>query len=202
MKTIYIGLGSILVFVHLLILYTYIAGGEFVFGLHFDWIFLGLSLEFLIFFVIYLNFADRINDRIIKSFKILRHNKLFYISGALTIVATIFFIFSLAVQYGDGEASRIGKSTKDGFIFYVFLITFLVPTISWLIYYLAIKKGPALTKVIKDSRKIKDEKNQVVKRSEVVKQIKEAKELLDLGILTQAEYDELIKKLKPIILNN
>ena len=130
------------------------------------------------------------------------HNKLFYISWALTIVATIFFINLLTVQYGDGNASRIGKSTKDGFIFYAFLITFLVPTISWLIYYLAIKKGPALTKVIKDSRKIKDEKNQVVKRSEVVKQIKEAKELLDLGILTQAEYDELIKKLKPIILNN
>ena len=45
-------------------------------------------------------------------------------------------------------------------------------------------------------------KRQVFELPEVVKQIKEAKELLDLGILTQAEYDELIKKLKPIILNN
>lgn len=134
--------------------------------------------------------------------KVKEESKLFYFTIIITVISIIFFLGVLLIQYGDGEASRIGKSTKDGFIFYAFLITFLAPTILWVIYYLAIKKGPALTKVIKDSRKIKDEKNQVVKRSEVVKQIKEAKELLDLGILTQAEYDELIKKLKPIILNN
>ena len=123
---------------------------------------------------------------------------LYHLSTILTVVAIIIFSLSIWVQYGDGAASRIGKSTRDGFIFYLF-IPFLAPTISWLIYYLAIKKGPALSKFIKDSRKIKDEKNQVVKRSEVVKQIKEAKELLDLGVLTQDEYDELIKKLKPLI---
>ena len=127
---------------------------------------------------------------------------LYHLSTILTVVAIIIFSLSIMVQYGDGEASQIGKSTRDGYIFYVFFITFLAPSISWLIYYLVIKKGDALIKVIKDSRKMKDENKQVVKRSEVVKQIKEAKELLDLGILTQAEYDELIKKLKPIILNN
>ena len=125
-----------------------------------------------------------------------------YPSIILTVVSTILFILSLLVQYGDGEASRIGKSTRDGFMFYVFWTTYLAPSISWLIYYLVIKKGDALNKVIKGSRKIKDEKKQVVKRSEAVKQIKEAKELLDLGVLSQAEYDELTKKLKPIILNN
>lgn len=127
---------------------------------------------------------------------------LYHLSTILTVVAIISFLGVTLIQYGVGQASQIAKSTKDGYIFYAFLITFSGPTVSWLIYYLAIKKGPALTKVIKDSRKIKGEKNQVVKRSEVVKQIKEAKELLDLGVLTQAEYDELIKKLKPIILNN
>ena len=132
------------------------------------------------------------------------HNKLFYISWALTIVATIFFINLLTVQYGDGDASRIGKSTKDGFIFFAFLITFLAPSISWLIYYLANRKW--LTDFIK-AQKIKvHEKNQAakkgVKKSEAIKEIKEAKELLDLGVITQAEYDELAEKLKPIILNS
>mgnify|MGYP001230046893 CR=1 FL=1 len=126
------------------------------------------------------------------------HKILYYISIILTIVAFIFFFLSLKAQYGG---SQIAKSTKDGFIFNVFLIIFLAPTISWIIYILAIKKSDALTKAIKDSRKIKDERKQVVKRNEAVKQLKEAKELLDLGVLNQAEYDELTKKLKPIILN-
>ena len=214
MKTKYIVLGSILVFVHLLILFTYIAGGKFVFGLHTDWIFLGLSLELPILFVIYFSFADRINDRIIKSFKMLRHNKLFYISRTLTIVATIFFILLLAVQYGDGfitsssryhyigDAIRIGKSTRDGFVLYSFFLIYLAPSISWLIYYLATSKW--LTDFIKAQKFKSYEKNQAakkgVKKSEAIKEIKEAKELLDLGVITQAEYDELAEKLKPIIL--
>ena len=105
------------------------------------------------------------------------------------------------VQYEGGDAGRVGRSTRDGYIYFL-LIPFLAPIVSWIIYTLVLKKGDALTKVIKDSRKIKDKKKQAVKRSEAVKQIKEAKELLDLGVLTQSEYDELTKKLKPIILDN
>ena len=128
------------------------------------------------------------------------HNKLFYISWALTIVATIFFIILLVVQYG----SRIGQSTQDGFVLYSFFLIYLAPSISWLIYYLANRKW--LTDFIK-AQKIKvHEKNQAakkrVKKSEAIKEIKEAKELLDLGVITQAEYDELAEKLKPIILNS
>ena len=41
-----------------------------------------------------------------------------------------------------------------------------------------------------------------ISRDEAVKQLKEAKEMLDLGILTKEEYDDLSKKLKPIILKN
>ena len=141
-------------------------------------------------------FADSIN----KSFKKFMHNKLFYISGALTIVATIFFIILLVVQYG----SRIGQSTQDGFVLYSFFLIYLAPSISWLIYYLATSKW--LTDFIK-AQKIKEhEKNQAakkgVKKREAIKEIKEAKELLDLGVITQAEYDELAEKLKPIILNS
>ena len=39
-------------------------------------------------------------------------------------------------------------------------------------------------------------------RDEAVKQLKEAKEMLDAGILTKNEYDSLSKKLKPIIIDN
>ena len=158
--------------------------------------------------IIYMFFCSLIELKIYKSyvssefFKNIQHKILFYFTIILTVISIIIFLGVLLVQYGDGEASQIAKSTKDGYIFYAFLLTFLAPSISWIIYNLAVKKGDALKKVITDSRKMKDENKQVVKRSEVVKQIKEAKELLDLGILTQAEYDELIKKLKPIILNN
>lgn len=44
--------------------------------------------------------------------------------------------------------------------------------------------------------------NKIPTRDEAVKQLKEAKEMLDMGILTQDEYDLLSKKLKPIILDN
>ena len=158
--------------------------------------------------IIYMFFGYLIELKIYKSyvfskfFKNIQYKILFYFSIILTVIAIIIFLGVLLIQYGDGEASQIAKSTKDGYIFYAFLLTFLAPSILWIIYNLAVKKGDALKKVITDSRKMKDENKQVVKRSEVVKQIKEAKELLDLGILTQAEYDELIKKLKPIILNN
>ena len=51
-------------------------------------------------------------------------------------------------------------------------------------------------KVYEENQAVK----KAVKKSEAIKDIKEAKELLDLGVINQAEYDELAKKLKPIIL--
>ena len=51
-------------------------------------------------------------------------------------------------------------------------------------------------KVYEENQAVK----KAVKKSEAIKEIKEAKELLDLGVINQAEYDELAKKLKPIIL--
>ena len=44
--------------------------------------------------------------------------------------------------------------------------------------------------------------NKIPTRDEAVKQMKEAKEMLNMGILTKDEYDLLSKKLKPIILDN
>lgn len=41
-----------------------------------------------------------------------------------------------------------------------------------------------------------------ITRDQAVKQIKEAKEMLDMGVLTKDEYDSLSKELKPIILGN
>lgn len=47
------------------------------------------------------------------------------------------------------------------------------------------------------SNKVVNEKP--ITRDEAVKQLKEAKELLDQGILTQEEYNKLSERLKPII---
>lgn len=166
--------------------------------LHSDWIVLALVIEApLIFFLCYY-FVDDLN----MSFKKFKHNKLFYISWILTIVATIFFILLLLVQYGDGEASRIGRSSRDGFVLNSFFLFYSAPSISWLIYYLANNKW--MIDFIKVQKLKVHEENQAVKKavkkSEAIKEIKEAKELLDLGVINQAEYDELANKLKPIIL--
>ena len=126
----------------------------------------------------------------------------FYLSIILTAVANIYFFLSLMVQFGDVEASMIGKSTKDGFIFDVFCYTYLAPLISWLIYYLTLKKIDALIEFINSTKKRRKEKIQGLKRREAVKQLKEAKELLDLGILSKSEYDKQAEELKPIILDN
>lgn len=166
--------------------------------LHSDWIVLALVIEAPLIFFLYYYFVDDLN----MSFKKFKHNKLFYISWILTIVATIFFILLLLVQYGDGEASRIGRSSRDGFVLNSFFLFYSAPSISWLIYYLSNSKW--MINFIKVQKLKVHEKNQAVKkavkRSEAIKEIKEAKELLDLGVINQAEYDELANKLKPIIL--
>tara|TARA_B110000003_G_scaffold102119_1_gene104327 strand:+ start:87 stop:713 length:627 start_codon:yes stop_codon:yes gene_type:complete len=194
-EVVYIFLVLSLVFGNIMILYFYLDG-----GLYSDWVLLGLFLDAIITFLLFIIFVDPIK----KSFKKFMHNKLFYISVALTTVATIVFVLLLGVQYGDGEASLTGKSTKDGFVLYSFFLIYLAPSISWLIYYLATRKW--LTDFIKAQKFKAHEKNQAakkdVKKSKAIKEIKEAKELLDLGVITQAEYDELAEKLKPIILEN
>ena len=135
---------------------------------------------------------------VIKYFKKPLDKKLFYISIFLTVVATIIFFLSVRVQL----LSRVGSSSREGFMFYLFFLTYTLPAILWGLYYVVLKESNIIYWLPKVYLKRKKEKTQVVKRREVVKQIKEAKELLELGVLTQAEYDELIKKLKPIILNN
>lgn len=166
--------------------------------LHSDWIVLALVIEAPLIFFLYYYFVNDLN----MNFKKFKHNKLFYISWILTIVATIFFILLLLVQYGDGEASRIGRSSRDGFVLNSFFLFYSAPSISWLIYYLANSKW--MIDFIKVQKlKVYEEKQAVkkaVKKSEAIKEIKEAKELLDLGVINQAEYDEVAKKLKPIIL--
>lgn len=71
---------------------------------------------------------------------------------------------------------------------------------------LPLDEGIAKEDVKKWLPKIKLDKKVVVKkeitRDEAVKQLKEAKEMLDMGILTKDEYDSLSEKLKPIIINN
>ena len=44
--------------------------------------------------------------------------------------------------------------------------------------------------------------NGVMTREQALAKMKEAKDLLDLGIMSQSDYDALKEKLTPIILNN
>lgn len=56
-------------------------------------------------------------------------------------------------------------------------------------------------KSLLDKKKQKIKKESIaLKREQAIKELKEAKDLLDLGILSNDEYDNLSKKLKPIIL--
>ena len=196
-KLAYVFLVISLVFGNIIILVFYLED-----GLYSEVVLFGLILDFFFFLFVFLVFQVPIKKSLKKSFKKFMHNKLFYISVALTTVATIVFVLLLGVQYGDGEASLVGKSTRDGFVLYSFFLIYLAPSISWLIYYLATRKW--LTDFIKAQKFKAHEKNQAakkdVKKSKAIKEIKEAKELLDLGVITQAEYDERAEKLKPIIL--
>ena len=76
-----------------------------------------------------------------------------------------------------------------------------VPVILWLVYYIVLKNYDSIKIFLK---KIKDQKNtktKALKRNQAIKELKEAKELLDLGVITKDEYNGLSKKLKPMILN-
>ncbi len=55
--------------------------------------------------------------------------------------------------------------------------------------------------VIKETIKEETVKSELT-REEAVKRLKESKSLLDDGILSQQEYDELAKKYKEIIMKN
>tara|TARA_B110000027_G_C16049713_1_gene269365 strand:+ start:113 stop:1024 length:912 start_codon:yes stop_codon:yes gene_type:complete len=163
----------------------------------FDWGIMPIWAVY-IYIVIYVEKIFYKKREVIKYFKKPIDKKLFYISIVLTVVATIIFFLSVRVQL----FSRVGRSTKEGFMFYLFFLTYTLPAILWVLYYLVLKESNIIYWLPKIYLKRKKEKTQVLKKAEAVKQLKEAKELLDLGILSQTEYDEKAKKLKPIILDN
>lgn len=51
------------------------------------------------------------------------------------------------------------------------------------------------------SGEIQTERNSIT-REEAIKKLKESKDLMEIGLISQQEYDELKEKLTPIILNN
>lgn len=122
---------------------------------------------------------------------------LFYLSSLSTIVASIVYFLMINVQL----YSRVGRSTRDGFLLYAFFYCYILPIIFWVVYYVFIKKNDAFNSLLKKKQGKKNKKAKVLKRDQAIKELKEAKELLDLGILSKKEYDDLSKKLKPIILD-
>tara|TARA_B100001939_G_C16862622_1_gene582588 strand:+ start:300 stop:1040 length:741 start_codon:yes stop_codon:yes gene_type:complete len=121
---------------------------------------------------------------------------LFYLSLLSTILATIDYFMSWNVQ----QFSSIGRSTRDGYMLKLFFMNYSLPVILWLLYYVILKNYDRIKIFLK---KIKDQKNtktKALKRNQAIKELKEAKELLDLGIISKEEYNSLSKKLKPMIL--
>ena len=122
---------------------------------------------------------------------------LFYLSLLATIIATIWYFHLWEIQLYN----HIARSTKDGFMLVSFFGLYSVPVILWLVYYIVLKNYDSIKIFLK---KIKDQKNtktKALKRNQAIKELKEAKELLDLGVITKDEYNGLSKKLKPMILN-
>ena len=122
---------------------------------------------------------------------------LFYTSIILTVVTAIFVFLSIRVQL----FSRIGSSSRDNFELFIFSF-FLIPIIFWIIYYFFYKNRDAITKYLNDIKKQNLEQNQALKRKEAMNEIKKYKELLDLGIISQSEYDKKTENLKQLILDN
>ena len=90
-----------------------------------------------IYIVIYVEKIFYKKREVIKYFKKPIDKKLFYFSIVLTVVATIIFFLSVRVQL----FSRVGRSTKEGFMFYLFFLTYTLPAILWVLYYLVLKES-------------------------------------------------------------
>lgn len=132
----------------------------------------------------------------IKFFHKARKNHLYYnkkthiILFNIALFTTIFFL----------NISYIGIKLDWPFLELLFILGFSFSL--WMLYY-SFLKGNMFFKTF--SKKIKDsriEENKIITREKAIKELKEAKELLELGILSKEEYDVLSQKLKPIILNN
>ena len=76
----------------------------------------------------------------------------------------------------------------------------------WIVYYFVKKYYDELISYVYKKQQKRNQKkfkrSKFLKKQQAITEIKEAKELVDLGILSKEEYDELSKKLKPIILDN
>ena len=129
---------------------------------------------------------------------------LFYISKILTVVTIIYISLSILVQ----KFSRIGFSAIDNYDTHLFFF-FLVPVISWTIYYVFYINRDAFTKYINYTEKKYVEKNNFLK-SDVVRGItkdtptnisaladdlNKLGELKEKGLLTEEEFNDQKKKL-------
>ena len=121
---------------------------------------------------------------------------LYYLSTFSTIAGSVVYFLTINVQL----FSRVGRSTRDGFLLYAFFFCYILPVIFWIVYYFIIKNNDAYKSFLDKKKQKRSKESKVLKRDQAIKELKDAKELLDLGILSKEEYNELSKKLKPFIL--
>ena len=98
------------------------------------------------------------------------------------IIACI-ILFSLIGILNDKESNPIGHSNKDGFEFYaVFLFIIITSAILGAVYLVKYLKNKDFTT-----------------NSKAITKIKQAKEMLDMGVFSKEEYEEVLKKYKKYI---
>ena len=121
---------------------------------------------------------------------------LYYLSSLSTIAGSVAYFMTINVQL----FSRVGRSSRDGFLLQAFFFCYILPVIFWMVYYAVIKNNDAYKSFLEKKVQKRNREFKVVKREQAIKELKEAKDLLDLGILSKEEYDNLSAKLKPFIL--
>ncbi len=132
-----------------------------------------------------------------KYFQTITLRVLYYLSSLSTLTATIIFFMIVNVQL----YSRLGRSTREGFLLHAFIYCYILPFVFWLVYYAVVKNNSAFKVFLEKKQKKRNIKSKILKREQAIKELKEAKDLLNLGILSEEEYCDLSKKLKKIILS-
>ncbi|MBM3171576.1 MAG: SHOCT domain-containing protein [Bacteroidetes bacterium] len=131
-------------------------------------------------------------------FKLAADKILFYISVFFSILALCTYSYVLYIQTYVPEV----KSNREGFLFASAFYTFSLPTMFWLIFFIWVSRREYF---LGFSNKLKGkvalaETNR--NRKDAIKKLREAKELLDLGILSQEEYEAISRIYKPLIFLN
>lgn len=131
---------------------------------------------------------------------------LYYLSFFSTITSSIAYFLVIDIFIYKPDMLVQEGFDLDIVLLQSFFYFFAFPVFFWIVYYFVKKYYDELISYVYKKQQKRNQKkfkrSKFLKKQQAITEIKEAKELVDLGILSKEEYDELSKKLKPIILEN